>query len=76
MQNKGVTNLPGLKRSVERSKRNRTRVLSLDNSPVLPRKRTREEEECLSDGDDPFSSPPAKKMASNDALLRALNDRE
>ena len=72
MQNGNAVNLPGLKRSVERTKRTRARAQSLGNSPVLAKKRTRdtnpEEESYVEE-----LSPPRKKMVTSDAILTAIN---
>ena len=71
MQNEGAFNLPGLKRSVERTRKSRRRVQSLGNSPNLSRKRSRHSED---EDELDLCSPPRKKMATNDALLLALNE--
>ena len=71
MHKEGAINFPGLKRSVERTKNTRRRVVTLGNSPVLSRKRSRSGEE---DSEDDLFAHPQKKMATNDALLSALND--
>ena len=69
MKTSGAANLPGLRRSVEKSAERR-RATELGSSPVLRQSRKRKPTSDSLEED----TPPAKKMATNEAVLKALTE--